>query len=192
MDPIYNFRLEKICILGLTCLNRSLPRSNANPIVLSSDTTAKEQKDGLSLIGTFFGYLFWGSFLVAFVFANLLILSLHTSNARIISDWVLHRITRAPFRNPMASEITASLKNLHSIWSDRLRSEGSLRSLKCMADSMLLSNRPLSFRLQVGRVHKYQVGIGVHTQSDIATEIPVFYRITIAKVHDVNSIEVDY
>lgn len=57
---------------------------------------------------------------------------------------------------------------------------------------MLLSNRPLSFRLQVGRVHKYQVGIGVHTQSDIATEIPVFYRITIAKVHDVNSIEVDY
>lgn len=30
-------------------------------------------------------------------------------------------------------------------------------------------------------------GIKVHTQIDIATEIPVFYRITNAKVHDVNS-----
>ena len=29
--------------------------------------------------------------------------------------------------------------------------------------------------------------IKVHTQIDIATEIPVFYRITNAKVHDVNS-----
>jgi transposase len=29
-------------------------------------------------------------------------------------------------------------------------------------------------------------GIKIHTQVDIATEIPVFYRITTAKVHDVN------
>lgn len=32
-------------------------------------------------------------------------------------------------------------------------------------------------------------GIKVHTQIDIATEIPVFYRITNAKVHDVNSMD---
>ncbi len=32
-------------------------------------------------------------------------------------------------------------------------------------------------------------GIRIHTQIDIATEIPVFYRITNAKVHDVNSME---
>ncbi|MBQ0071463.1 MAG: IS4 family transposase, partial [Spirochaetales bacterium] len=30
-------------------------------------------------------------------------------------------------------------------------------------------------------------GIRIHTQIDIATEIPVFYRITTAKIHDVNS-----
>lgn len=32
-------------------------------------------------------------------------------------------------------------------------------------------------------------GIRIHTQIDIATEIPVFYRITNAKVHDVNSMD---
>ena len=32
-------------------------------------------------------------------------------------------------------------------------------------------------------------GIRIHTQIDIATEIPVFYRITNAKVHDVNSLD---
>lgn len=32
-------------------------------------------------------------------------------------------------------------------------------------------------------------GIKVHTQIDIATEIPIFYRITNAKVHDVNSMD---
>ena len=32
-------------------------------------------------------------------------------------------------------------------------------------------------------------GIKVHTQIDITTEIPVFYRITNAKVHDVNSMD---
>lgn len=32
-------------------------------------------------------------------------------------------------------------------------------------------------------------GIKVHTQIDIATEIPVFYRITNAKVHDINSMD---
>ena len=32
-------------------------------------------------------------------------------------------------------------------------------------------------------------GIRIHTQVDIATEIPVFYRITNAKVHDVNSMD---
>ena len=32
-------------------------------------------------------------------------------------------------------------------------------------------------------------GIKIHTQIDIATEIPVFYRITNAKVHDVNSMD---
>jgi hypothetical protein len=32
-------------------------------------------------------------------------------------------------------------------------------------------------------------GIRIHTQIDIATEIPVFYRITTAKVHDVNSMD---
>ena len=32
-------------------------------------------------------------------------------------------------------------------------------------------------------------GIKIHTQIDIVTEIPVFYRITNAKVHDVNSID---
>lgn len=32
-------------------------------------------------------------------------------------------------------------------------------------------------------------GIRLHTQIDIATEIPVFYRITTAKVHDVNSMD---
>ena len=32
-------------------------------------------------------------------------------------------------------------------------------------------------------------GIRIHTQIDIVTEIPVFYRITNAKVHDVNSME---
>ena len=32
-------------------------------------------------------------------------------------------------------------------------------------------------------------GIRIHTQVDIATEIPVFYRITNAKVHDVNSLD---
>lgn len=32
-------------------------------------------------------------------------------------------------------------------------------------------------------------GFKVHTQIDIATEIPVFYRITNAKVHDVNSMD---
>ena len=36
---------------------------------------------------------------------------------------------------------------------------------------------------------KTKSGIKVHTQIDIVTEIPVFYRITNAKVHDVNSIE---
>lgn len=36
-------------------------------------------------------------------------------------------------------------------------------------------------------------GIRVHTQIDIATEIPVFYRITTAKIHDVNSMDwIDY
>ena len=32
-------------------------------------------------------------------------------------------------------------------------------------------------------------GIRIHTQIDIVTEIPVFYRITNAKVHDVNSMD---
>ena len=32
-------------------------------------------------------------------------------------------------------------------------------------------------------------GVRIHTQIDIATEIPVFYRITNAKVHDVNSMD---
>ena len=32
-------------------------------------------------------------------------------------------------------------------------------------------------------------GIRIHTEIDIATEIPVFYRITNAKVHDVNSMD---
>ena len=32
-------------------------------------------------------------------------------------------------------------------------------------------------------------GIRIHTQIDIVTEIPVFYRITTAKVHDVNSMD---
>ena len=32
-------------------------------------------------------------------------------------------------------------------------------------------------------------GIRIHAQIDIATEIPVFYRITTAKVHDVNSMD---
>ena len=32
-------------------------------------------------------------------------------------------------------------------------------------------------------------GIKIHTQLDIATEIPVFYRITTAKIHDVNSMD---
>lgn len=32
-------------------------------------------------------------------------------------------------------------------------------------------------------------GIKIHTQIDIVTEIPVFYRITTAKVHDVNSMD---
>lgn len=32
-------------------------------------------------------------------------------------------------------------------------------------------------------------GIRIHTQIDISTEIPVFYRITNAKVHDVNSMD---
>ncbi|MCQ2294768.1 MAG: DUF4372 domain-containing protein, partial [Bacteroidales bacterium] len=32
-------------------------------------------------------------------------------------------------------------------------------------------------------------GIGIHTQIDIVTEIPVFYRITNADVHDVNSMD---
>ena len=32
-------------------------------------------------------------------------------------------------------------------------------------------------------------GIRIHTQIDIATEIPVFYRITNAKVHDVNAMD---
>lgn len=41
----------------------------------------------------------------------------------------------------------------------------------------------------MGRVQNYQVWHGIHTQIDIATEIPVFYRITNAKVHDVNSMD---
>jgi hypothetical protein len=32
-------------------------------------------------------------------------------------------------------------------------------------------------------------GVRIHTQIDIATEIPVFYRITNAKVHDVNAMD---
>lgn len=32
-------------------------------------------------------------------------------------------------------------------------------------------------------------GIKIHTQIDIATEIPVFYRISNANIHDINSIE---
>ena len=37
--------------------------------------------------------------------------------------------------------------------------------------------------------HAKKSGIKIHTQVDIVTEIPVFYRITNANVHDVNAMD---
>ena len=71
--------------------------------------------------------------------------------------------------------------------SKRITKEFELHGRFYAIDSTTIDLCMAVFRWAEFRITKS--GIRIHTQIDIVTEIPVFYRITNAKVHDVNSMD---
>ena len=69
----------------------------------------------------------------------------------------------------------------------RITKEFELRGRFYAVDSTIIDLCLSVFRWAAFRTTKS--GIRIHTQIDIATEIPVFYRITNANIHDVNSMD---
>ena len=84
--------------------------------------------------------------------------------SRFISDSGRRPSTRARFPRLTISGITASLRSLPST---------------CLCMSLFAW----------AKFRSTKSGIKIHTQVDIITEIPVFYRITNANVHDVNAMD---
>lgn len=73
----------------------------------------------------------------------------------------------------------------------RITKEFELHGRFYAVDSTIIDLCLSVFRWAVFRTTKS--GIRIHAQIDVATEIPVFYRITNANIHDINSMDwIDY
>lgn len=169
------------------CFNKSLLPSNVNSIVFSVGTTTG-QKVGRFLIGTSFVFLYLDSFLL---FQLRKLVDVITAHAK--RSYHLGFGKTVPNRSVISKSNTLRDYRIFEEFAfylvgqaqkRRITKEFELHGRFYAVDSTTIDLCLSIFRWAEFRSTKS--GIRVHTQIDIATEIPVFYRITTAKIHDVN------
>lgn len=99
---------------------------------------------------------------------------------------------RASFPRPTAVMTTASSRSSPTAWWHRSESAGQRRSSSLAATSIAFDSTTIDLCLSVfewALFRKRKGGIKVHTLYDIETQVPTFFHITPARVHDMKAMD---